>query len=58
MLLAYKMDLMRSKLGKKRIKTEHYRLIRNDLLPPQQEVFITASFGTKLQLHRGDRQGI
>ena len=49
---------MRYKLGKKRIKTEHYRLIQKELLPPQQEVFITASFGTKLQLHRGARQGI
>jgi len=47
-----------SKLGKKLKKTENYCLIRNELLPPQQEVFITASFGTKLQLHRGARQGI
>ena len=46
------------KLGKKIKKTEHYRPIRNDLLPPQQEVFITACFGAKLQLHRGARQGI
>jgi hypothetical protein len=49
---------MRSKLGKKVKKAEHYRPIRNELLLPQQNLFITASFGTKLQLHRGARQGI
>ena len=33
------------KLGKKVKKTETFRLIRNELLPPQKDLFITACLG-------------